>query len=187
VLLERPWDRVKSPVTIPEPLNADQIGQMAAVDFAVLLRDHLVPREPAGGGRRQWERLWDLLAADDRLADRAFDVLDEFLDAAEAALESGELDSHQQSRARKFTRFCEDGWKRLQVDSDRPLGWAGRAAANFSPPARKVLQQLVDAIDTHRREVTAGGVPSAEDRQLWSALRAVDLDPEGARGRRRRE
>lgn len=184
VLLERPWSRVKTPVAIPDPLSVPALSALAAEQFAALLRDHLVPREPSGVDRERWERLWAVLGRDDGLADRAFDVLEQFLDQTDRALRSDGLDAHQRRRAQKFERFCDDAWQRLRVDDDKPLGWAGRAAAGFNPPARKVLEQLVDAIAQHRNTVTAAGPPREADAQLWAVLRRVDLDPDLSRRRR---
>ncbi len=184
VLLEQPWRRVKIPAALPEPLSVAALSGLAAEEFAVLLRDHLVPRNPAGVDRERWERLWAVLSRDDALSDRAFDVLEEFLDQVDRALRSDALDAHQRRRAQKFERFCDDAWQRLRVDDDKPLGWAGRAAAGFNPPARKVLEQLVDAVAQHRSAVTAAGSASAADEQLWAVLRHVDLDPDLSRRRR---
>jgi hypothetical protein len=183
VLIEQPWSRVKNPVAIPPALDPAGLAALPDEEFARLVRDHLVPRQPAGEERRLWERLWGLLGRDERLADRTFDVLEDFLDGVEAVLDSGQLDEHQQARAEKFRRFCDDAWKRLQVDDDKPLGWAGRAAAGFNPPARRVIEQLVDAIAEHRRTVaTAATTP--KDKRLWQVLADVGLDPEGSRRRR---
>lgn len=184
MLVDRPWSRVKTPVPIPDRLEPDALRELSRDDLARLLRDQLVPRQPAGPERDRWEQLWALLSRDDELADRAFDILEEFLDQAERALEGGELDEHQRRRAEKFRRFCEDAWQRLQRDDDRPLGWAGRAANGFNPAARRVLEHLVDAIVDHRRVVTATGSPKPHDEGLWRVLADVSLDPDLPRRRR---
>jgi hypothetical protein len=184
VLLERPWDRVKTPTAIPASLTAETLEGLPAEEFARLLRDHLVPREATGPGRQRWQEMWNLLSRDDDLAERAFDVLEEFLDQVEEALEDKSLDEHQRKRAQKFARFCDDAWKRLQIDDDKPLAWAGRAAAGFNPPGRKVIDQLVTAIAAHRREVQASRAGRPEDERLWRSLRAVGLDPDQKRRRR---
>ncbi len=184
VLLERPWSRVKTPVAIPDPLGPAALLKLALEDFAVLVRDHLVPRDPGGPERDRWEQLWVLLGRDDQLAERVYDVLEDFLDQAEQALAGGGLDEHQRRRAQKFARFCEDSWQRLRVEDDKPLGWAGRAGSGFNPAARKVIEQLVDAIAEHRAAVTSAGTVRPTDRELWKALRDVGLDPEAGRRRR---
>lgn len=184
MLLERPWGRVKDPVAIPHLLDTDSLLELTDQDLAILLRDHLVPR-PDLGNRRSWERLWTVLGGDPQLSDRAFDVLEDLLDTTEAALQGEQLDDHQRRRAEKFLRFCEDAWKRLQLDDDKPLGWAGRAAVGFNPPARRVLERLVDAIAHHRTMVTREGSVRETDEQLWRVLGAVGLDPAESRRRRR--
>ena len=176
MLIERPWGRVNDPTPIPAPIDADTFATMDELDFAVLIRDHLVPRQPNGAQRQQWNALWDLLGADETLSERTFDVLDDFLDTTEAAIQADELDEAQTKRAAKFQHFCNDAWKRLQAD-DKPLGWAGRTASGFNPAARKVIAQLVDAIDEHRRELTSGEARDDADNKLWKTLREVGLDP----------
>lgn len=180
--LDRPWARVAEIELIPSPLNGRALRELGGSQFAGLIRDHLVPRQPAAEARRQWEQLWDLLAGDDELAERALDVLEQFLDTTEAALH-GELDEHQTRRASKFLRFCDDAWNRLDRGDDvRPLGWAGKAGRGFNPAAAKVIARIVDAIDTHRDAVGEHG--SSADKQLWAVLREVDLDPRRSRAPR---
>lgn len=183
MLIERPWERVKDPTRIPPALSVEMLSAMPAGDFAQLIRDHLLPRQPRGEERERWERLWTLLGTSDELGERAFDVLDEFLDAVEHALEAGALDEQAQRRAQKFSGSCRDAWKRLDVDQGRPLGWAGQlTAAKFNPAARRVIDRLVTAIDAHRREVLRVGSGGGEDDILWQVLQQLNLDPGLLRG-----
>ena len=177
VLLEQPWARVKEPVAIPTPTTVATLDELSEQDLAVLLRDHLVPRRPDGVERARWESLWRLLSADDALAERCFDVLEQFLGGVDAALADGQPDEHTRKRMEKFRRFCDDAWQRLQMHHDRPLGWAGRAGAGFNPAGRAVISNLVDAIDRHRAELEAQGDVRLADRQLWQILDDVGLDP----------
>lgn len=167
---------------IPDLVGPEVLRDLDDESLTLLLRDHLVPRSDDVDARRRWEQLWTLLRADAALADRAFDVLEGLLDTSETAIAAGELDEQHLRRAEKFRRFCEDAWRRLQVDDDKPLGWAGRAASGFNPPARRVIEQLVDAIVDHRREVAKSAASDA-DKRLWKILIAVDLDPERFRRR----
>lgn len=184
MLIERPWARVKNPASIPDGDLNVQLTALDDLHFAELIRSHLVPRDTEPNGRARWQQLWTEIDQDADLADRTFDILEQFLDASEAAVDDPDLDSTQRQRAQKFSRFCNDAWHRLQasLDEDEPLSWAGRAAVGFNRPARKVIEQLVRAIGEHRsavREEEAS--PTVADRRLWAVLRQVSLDPERVR------
>lgn len=177
MLLEQPWARVKEPVAIPAPITVATLEALSEQDLAVLLRDHLVPRRPDGVERARWESLWRVLSADDGLAERCFDVLEQFLGDVDAVLADGDPDEHTRKRMEKFRRFCDDAWQRLQMHHDRPLGWAGRAGAGFNPAGRAVISKLVDAVDRHRAVTQVEGGGTEADRQLWQVLGDVGLDP----------
>ena len=178
-LINQPWSRVRNAVPLPGDLGS--AGPLLALDpeqFAALIRSHLIPREDQSGGRARWTRLWALLAGDEQLSERTFDVLEDFLDITEDDLASGGLDDAQTNRTRKFQARCVEAWKRLQQVDDRPLAWAGNAADGFNPPGRKVIARLVAAITRHRSVVTRSRRPiSPEDQHLWAVLEAVQLDP----------
>mgnify|MGYP005815093297 CR=1 FL=1 len=177
---EQPWARVRDPALIPDPVTVTGLLSMGDEAFGELIRSHLTPREDQPGGRTRWTVLWAVLGRDDELADRAFDVLEEFIDRTQAAVRAGDLTDAENRRARMFVSRCQDAWSRLEgADSDEPLAWAGKAAAGFNPPGRKVIARLVSAIASHRAAVRrAGGPVSPADERLWHALRAVNLDPE---------
>ena len=178
-LINQPWSRVRTPVSIPQNLgSANELHAMTDEHFAELIRSNLMPREDQPGGRQRWTQLWALLLADGDLAERTFDALEDFLDATEAALEAG-LDEAEDRRARKFQQACGQAWKRLQrVDDDRPLAWAGKAADGFNPVGRKVVAKLVSAIAQHRSAaIRSGRSITDDDRYLWGVLEAVQLDP----------
>lgn len=184
VFVEQPWARVKSPPAIPgEDTLTEVLAGMSDAELVELVRAHLLPRENEVGGRQRWVALWESIAADDELSDRTFDALEGLLDTTEEALAGGRLDDAAAARAQKFRRACSDAWKRVQnVDDGAPLAWAGRAAAGFNPVARKVIAQLVDAVDQHRQSVLAADqVPAEQDRRLWSVLADVGLDPQRSR------
>lgn len=184
MLIERPWARVKTPASIPDGDLRTELSRLDDVPFAEVIRSHLVPRGTEPAGRARWQQLWTEIDQDPALAERTFDVLEQFLDASEAAAEDPHLDTAQRQRAQKFSRFCNDAWRRLQgsLEEDEPLSWAGRAAVGFNRPARKVIDQLVQAIGEHRHAGRKGGsAPTAADRQLWTVLRRVGLDPERVR------
>ena len=179
VPLEQPWSRVREPVAIPTPVEPRTLHQLDQQDLARVLRDHLVPRQPHGVERTRWESLWQLLSSDDELADRAFDVLEHFLEDVEQALAAEDVDEHSRKRMEKFKRFCDDAWQRLRLHHDRPLGWAGRAGAGFNPAGRLVIGRLVEAIAEHRRRTVGEQGMRPADVQLWRVLGDVGLDPDG--------
>ncbi len=178
MLLDTPWARVKHPTPLPADFSAADFMELSDVEFAQLLRDNLAPRQPIGAVREAWGKFWVTLGSSEpELADRVFDVLEEFFEQTEEALGGGQLDDAQTKRARKFLRFCEEAWNRLEVIVDQPLGWAGRAANGFNPKGRLVIAQLVDAITTHRDSVTRVGDTESANEALWAVLRKVRLDP----------
>jgi len=178
MLLDTPWARVKHPTPLPADFSAADFMELSDVEFAQLLRDNLAPRQPIGAVREAWGKFWVTLGSSEpELADRVFDVLEEFFEQTEEALGGGQLDDAQTKRARKFLRFCEEAWNRLEVIVDQPLGWAGRAANGFNPKGRLVIAQLVDAITTHRDSVARVGDTESANEALWAVLRKVRLDP----------
>lgn len=179
-LIDQPWSRVRNPVPLPAAPDIDELLSMDANHFAQLIRSHLMPREQAGSGRRSWDELWAALRSDGDLADRTYDVLEDFLDSTDQALEGGEFDDAEAARARKFKQQCEQAWKRIDRgrEKDRPLAWAGRAG-NFPPHAARVIATVVSAIARHRSatQAAANNAPRARDEELWAVLRRINLDP----------
>jgi hypothetical protein len=180
-VLESPWARVKNPRPIPTRLQPEEISQLDDDQLRLLVRDNLLPRESDVDGRARWVALWALLADDPDLTELAFNALEDLMDVTEDAIEGGGLDEAATKRARKFLRSCEEAWARLQVDEQRPLGWAGRRAMAWDPLSRRVLEQLVLAIAEHRHQLTDLGDLHPVDQQLWAVLEDVGLDPAGYR------
>lgn len=178
-LIQRPWTRVRTPVPIPGDASQAGLAALGPVEFAELIRSNLIPRSDVPGGRSAWEQLWAMLKTDDDLAERTFDVLEDFLDATEQALDSGELDEVEAGRAPKFRARCDEAWKRLdRLEDAGPLAWAGKAG-EFQPSARKVIAVLIGAIARHRWTVLRSRHPvTGVDRRLWDVMRQVNLDPE---------
>jgi len=179
--LQSPWARVKNPTPIPDPLELDQLRALPKQQLQVLLRDNLLSRDAEIDGRARWTALWAALADDPELTEMAFDALEELMDITEDAIEDDVLDEAAGKRARKFLRVLEEAWARLQVDEQRPLGWAGRTATTWDPPSRRVIEQLVLAIAGHRHQLTGHGDAHQVDEHLWAVLADVDLDPAGYR------
>ena len=177
-LIDRPWTRVRKPVPIPEVYTVTDLQQMADVAFAELVRSHLVPRDQSPAGREAWDRFWKTLRENDQLANRTYDVLDDFLDTTEDALSSGDLDDAGTTRATKFQQQCEMSWKRIDRDRQRgALAWAGNAA-KFPPHARRVIATLVGAIARHRSAVLRDEAkPTRADTELWDTMHQLGLDP----------
>lgn len=177
-LIDRPWERVRQPAALPDPLSAPDLLDMPEDAFAHLIRSQLVPRDHTGAGRRAWARFWDVLRSDDLLTNRVYDVLDEFLDTTEESVASQALETREAARARKFLLQCRQAWDRIDREHEPgSLSWAG-SAGNFQPAARRVIAILVAAIARHRAAVYRAQRPTPDDRHLWAVLRHVDLDPE---------
>lgn len=171
---DQPWARVRNPVAIPDPCTGAALMVMDQQVFAELIRSNLLPRGQDPASRRLWERLW-LELRTQALSDRTYDVLEDFLNRTETAMNSGTLDRAQHERAAKFCTQLDGAWDR--IGRDRALAWAG-AAGNLNPArARIVVGRLVGAIAAHRNAVTRSGRPTPEDQALWQVLGEVGLDP----------
>ena len=151
---------------------------LTEVALAELIRSHLAVRDTSDAGRRAWEQFWNVLKSRDDVAERAYDILEGFLDEAEEALCDPGVVPEEAKRAGKFQVHCQHAWKRIDRGRDmRPLAWAG-SAGDFAPPARRVIATLVGAIARHRSALGRAGIdPTSDDRELWAVLRRVSLDP----------
>ena len=178
-VITEPWTRVRAPVPIPHPLTSDELLRLSNVQYAELLRSNLTPRTEAGQ-RRAWDALWQLLRADDDLADRTYDVLDDFLDTTQTARDAGTLDEAALTRTAKFADQCQKAWNRLERADRRrrePLAWAPHLAA-LPPESRHIIATLTGAIARHRGHVlNSHEAVRPADRVLWDTLRALNLDP----------
>lgn len=165
-----PWARVKDPRPLPAPVNPVAMQRyLASVDddtLARLIRDHLLP--PADQGMRpRWRTLWSALTLDPDLHRRADDILNEFLDQAEDALDHGDADPATIKRIDAFHTRCEDALDRIGhgTDDTRPMAWAGAAAAQHNPRSQQVIDELVTAIARHRAD--------QDNVALWTTLDEV--------------
>lgn len=172
VLIEQPWTRVKQPTTIPAGTTRELVAAMPVGQLAALLRDHLLPSGSTGPERAAWDQFWEVLRGDDELADRAFDVLEEFLDQAEDALDTAEGDDPQRKRMQKFHLNTQNAWQRLQKDP---------TVGHTVPTATR---RLAAAITEHRAAVLDAGTSTAADVHLWNVLATVGLDPSPPRRHR---
>lgn len=102
---ESPWSRVTHPFPIPDPCTAVPLRLLSDEDFAQLLRAHLVP----GADRALFQQLWIVVAFNDDLTERAFDVLEGWLEATDHHLRT----ASEGDRAFKFHAFCDGAWNRL--------------------------------------------------------------------------
>lgn len=177
--ISEPWARVKNPPPIPDPLTASMVLSFSSEQLARLLQGNLTPRSESPEDRTRWAGLWRLLADDDELADRAFDVLEQMLDTTSDALDDADLPEAARRRAVSFRGRCEDAWRRLEVDDSNTvaLAWAGERAMKFNSEARKVIATLVGAIAKHRAARTETDTFDKVDSTLWRSLRQVGLDP----------
>lgn len=178
-LIEHPWTRVRDPRPIPTHLT--KLPELNDVEFAELIRSNLNPRTSSKRSAEYiaWNQLWEALRADDGLAERTYDVLEEFEEQTEVALDQGDLDDAGRKRAEKFLRACGAMWQRIDREPPaRPLEWAGDAG-NFPPRARHVIAQFVSALASHRASVLhSGRRPTPEEEELWGVMSQVGLDPQ---------
>lgn len=164
-----PWAPVHQAFPIPGTVTA--VRRLPDDEFTELVATNLVTRQDVPG----WNRLWAQLSADDDLRERAYNVLEDLLDRTGAAIESRTLDDKDFSRAKKFRTQLNQSWDRLDREpNDQPLAWAGPAAKGLNPASRKVIAQLVDAIDTHRANNES---PTNADVALYAVLGRLGLDP----------
>lgn len=163
-MLERPWARIADPTLIPEDVDAELLAGMDDQAFAELLRDNLLPRVTEVQ-RRDWERLWQVLREDEALTERAFDVLEDFLDALDELRSSGQADEAELKRGRKFESAVKSGWGRLERTE--------------AITAEKRVRRLIGAITRHREKTLAQGwEPTSADRDLWKMLGRLGVDPQ---------
>lgn len=156
-LIEKPWARVKQPTVIPDGVGRDMLADLPTETLAALLRDQLLPN----GDRGAWDRFWSVLRSDDDLADRAFDVLQEFLNQAEDALDTAE--GPELKRLQKFQTNTDNALQRLQKT---PTTSAGE-------------RRLLVAILKHQTAVLAAGDAGAADAKLWRVLPDNGSTPAG--------
>ena len=160
-LIDSPWSRVRQPPPLPANPTAQALSPLDDLAFAELIQAHLMRN-------------------DEELTSRTYDVLEEFLETTEDALEGGALDEAGTKRAEKFTVHCEWGWNRIDRGRDRsgPLGWAGDRARSHPRHSRQVIASLIGAIARHRSSVLHElGKPSAADAELWDVMGHLQLDP----------
>lgn len=167
-MCESPWERIVDPPPIPEPCTAVVLRLLPDAEFEQLLRANLVPRT---NNRNQFQQLWIILAFNDDLADRTFDILEVWLEAAETHLRTvGEA-----TRARKFGEFCDGAWNRLTKirEFDTKPGPP-------HPGPHTTGGLFVRAINRHRPDHP--GTVTAVDQALWaSVFNARDRAHRGSR------
>ena len=99
-----------------------------------------------------------LLAFNDDLANRCFDVLEDWLNRADQLL----LVDPESPRLRKFRRMCDDAWNRLNKARDVDV------KPEHAPPApHTTAGQFALGIAEHRARLTD---PTDLDDSLWAAL-----------------
>lgn len=178
VTLQRPWQRVKTPVELPAISTAGDLQAIAGTAvFEEILRDHLDPRSRDVEYGARWRKFWGVIGFDRSLSDTAGTILESFLSAAERHLDEEDLDSEERKRVDKFADRCDRALDRLDRTREGPLAWAGQRAVEFNPRAREVIEVLVQAIATHRR---TGDGPA-----LWNVLAELHLDPDSPKRRRK--
>lgn len=86
-----------------------------------------------------------MLRADDQLADRTYNVFEQFLDTTHDALKPSDLHEVGNKRAAKFNQQCEMSWKHINRDLNRDgtIAWAGDHAKAHPPQTRRVIASLI--------------------------------------------
>lgn len=148
-----PWER-HAPTPIPDPCTATVLRLLPAQHFQQLLRSHLVP----GDDRFGFQELWYLIAFNDDLTERCFDILEDWLDLAAQEPEDGP----DAPRTRKFTRLCNDAWNRLTKIRDLDV-----RDDHTAPAPHTTAGAFARAIAHHRAQLDT---PSDLDEALWAAL-----------------
>lgn len=167
-IMIEPWRRAKGAelAELPPAPTTDWIMAQSQRDLARVLRDNLVCRNDYPP--KQWRRFWDLIGLDEHLTDRATAILTDFQRLADE-VDPDSLEDLQARRLRKFRIQVADGLTRLARAETAPLSWAGTRAERFNEPARKVIDELITAIDNHRDD--------RDDEALYAVLKSLDLDP----------
>lgn len=151
--MSNPWGR-HTPTPIPDPCTATVLRLLPMEQFQQLLRSHLVP----GDDRFGFQELWSLIAFNDDLAERCFDILEDWLDLAEQE----PADGPEAPRTRKFIRLCNDAWNRLTKIRDLDV-----RDDHTAPAPHTTAGAFAMAIAHHRAQLD---VPTDLDEALWAAL-----------------
>ena len=112
-LIDSPWSRLRKPPTIPTGFTAQALNDLDDLAFAELIQAQLVPRDQDVQGRRLWDRFWKVLREDDQLADRTYNVLEQFLDTTEDALDLF---------GAQYRKMMDDNLQRMLADFKPPPG-----------------------------------------------------------------
>ena len=162
----RPWARITDPAAVPRPCSGVRLRLLDEERFGHLVASELVP----GPDREAHRLLWAVLASNNDLTMRAFDLLDLWLGSCRHAVGTIPQDT---GRVRKFQGFVEAARRRLLSIRTKDLN----PHNEVSPRATSFTGALVAAIHEHQAAVVH---PRSEDWALWAAV----LD---ARGRRLRK
>ncbi|MBV8444546.1 MAG: hypothetical protein JOZ92_01370, partial [Candidatus Dormibacteraeota bacterium] len=101
-------------------------------------------------------------------------MLQDWLDAAEAALADGNLDDADRKTIGRFVKDVNGAIQWIDREGREPMAWGGNEFIGYPSNARIMIEALVVAIDEHR----AGNLT---DSQLHAILQSLDVDPETVR------
>lgn len=150
------WDRVEMPRQLPDVVTDQWLRTLTDEEFAEVLRSNLLPRSDAPAARRSWDACWRILTDWPDLQERAQETLNGFLNAVEEQL----LAIPEDKRAKRFQELVDA--RRRQLDPAK----VHRGGANATKG-----EQMLAAINTHRRVILASGEPPRPaDIALWSHL-----------------
>lgn len=164
----RPWDLAEE--DLPRRVTPEWISGIIAANQWDVLRTHLVPVRKGEPYMASWRALWRTLAFDARWVEQVTDRLRRDQQIAQAALDSGQLDTDERQAAKDFIREVAEAITRMGNESEQAMAWAGAKYARHTPIIRETLEALIVAVDDHRSGVI-------NDDQLHAALTALRLDP----------
>jgi len=176
-----PWDPVplSRAEELPDRVSPQWVSERfdrSKSQFARILRAHLVPAKKNDARyTRQWRMLWRSVGfLDRRMRSRVLKMLQDWRDAAEAALAVGDLDDADTTIIGRFVKDVNGAIQRIDREGREPMAWGGNEFIGYPSGARIMIEALVVAIDEHR----AGNLT---DSQLHAILQSLDVDPETAR------
>jgi hypothetical protein len=135
----------------------------------LLIRSHLrAPNPKDKAYKSNWEMFWRAVGYSD--PGPVAELMERWLDAADAELAAGDPDSESLRPVRRFRSDVDQAYHRLERHAIQPLAWAGATWARYPVGPRRVIEALVAAIALHRDQRIG-------DTELYSVLQALGLDP----------
>lgn len=171
--MPKPWNLAEE--DLPRRVTPEWISGVIAANQWDVLRTHLVPVRKAEPYMASWRALWRTLAFDAGWVEQVTNRLRRDQQIAQAALDSGQLDTGESQDAKDFIREAAEAITRMGNESEQAMAWAGAKYARHTPIIRETLEALIVAVDDHRSGIIS-------DAELHAALKALRLDPAARSG-----